>query len=90
MFRLKDKYAYSEPLEDRNKLVEAKINLFHILISFNPGLLTALEVNIGLLLGKDPDIQWRLEGGLEKKGCFSGKINAKEELCPFSESKTRK
>ena len=81
MFRLKDKYAYSEPIEDRNKLIEAKISLFHVLISFNPGFLTDLEVNIGYLLVKDPDIQARLEGGLEKKGCFPRKINAKEELC---------
>ena len=75
MFRLKDKFAYSEPLDERERprLAQAKVDLFHLLISFNPGILTNLEVDIGYLLAKDPDIQQRLEGGLEKKGCFPRK-----------------
>ena len=90
MFRLKDKYAYSEPLEDRNKLIEAKIELFHVLISFNPGLLTDLEVDIGYLLVKDPDIQARLEGGLEKKGCFPRPVKGGEDDSKSSSTDLKK
>ena len=46
-----------KPEEDRRKIIEAKRNLYHIIVSFNPALLTNLEVNIGFLLAKDDDIQ---------------------------------
>jgi hypothetical protein len=50
------------PMEDRNKLVKDKVNLFHTLISFKHELLTDLEVDIGYRLAEDQDIQRCLEG----------------------------
>ena len=73
MYRFGDKFAYREAVEDRKALTNAKIDLFHALISINPNLLTEREVDVGLLLLKDPDIQRRLEGGPEKQRCFPRK-----------------